>query len=176
MHQFDPDASPAEKAAATLKGTPSTASVDMSALPSLRGPELKDFKQQGGSELVTAPTSGKGIKTTTNLKEVEALAVKQDEGRPDEAGIPSPPGALPTKEGNIRESESESPQPLLRSKSSPKCSLMFDCTVPDWFAIVRMTQMGIASELFSLSSLRRDGRDRKRPSSSRPRKLALAQF
>lgn len=105
VHTFDADASSEEKARQALKGAPSTAPVDMSALPSLRGQELKDFKQAGGSELVTAPSSGAGIKTTTNLKEVEAIAIAKEEGRLDEDGAPAPPGALPNKEGKIRESE-----------------------------------------------------------------------
>lgn len=109
VHTFDADASPEEKARQALKGAPSTAPVDMSAVPSLRGQELKDFKQAGGSELVTAPSSGASIKTTTNLKEVEAIAMAKEEGRLDEDGTPAPPGAMPNKEGKVRESEQLAP-------------------------------------------------------------------
>lgn len=105
MHSFDPDATPAEKAQQALKGAPSTAPVDMSGVPSLRGDELKRFKEDGGSELATAPSSGASIKTTTDLKEVEAIAIAKEEGRLDADETPAPPGALPNKEGKIRESE-----------------------------------------------------------------------
>jgi len=101
--------------------------MDMSGIPSLRGPELKQFKQDGGAGLSSdLGTSGANIPVTTGLKEVEKISKEEggnekedpvekakqsqiDEGRVNpEDGTENPPGAMPTKEPEpqtIRESE-----------------------------------------------------------------------
>jgi hypothetical protein len=107
VHSFDPDATPQQKAQQALKGAPSTAPVDMSALPSLRGPEFDQFKQAGGTEMATdIGSSGKqATPPTTSLKEVEAIAIAKEEGRIEEDGVQAPPGAMPAVHGKVRESE-----------------------------------------------------------------------
>lgn len=50
-------------------------------------------------------SSGTQVPTTTDLTQVDALAIARDEGRIDDAGVPAPPGAMPAAAGKIRESE-----------------------------------------------------------------------
>ncbi|KDE05686.1 hypothetical protein MVLG_03920 [Microbotryum lychnidis-dioicae p1A1 Lamole] len=107
VHSFDPDACPEEKAQQAMKGAPSTAPVDMSGVPSLRGKELKDFKEIGGAEMVT-DLGTKPVEPTTNLKEIEALATEKE--APKDKLVP--PGAMP--QGKTGEALPE---------------------IPDWFSI-----------------------------------------
>ncbi|SCV70224.1 BQ2448_1618 [Microbotryum intermedium] len=93
VHSFDPDASPEEKAQNSLKGAPSTAPVDMSGVPSLRGKELKNFKKVGGAEVVT-DLGTKPVEPTTNLEEIEALA-SDKKGTLSTKDVAVPPGAMP---------------------------------------------------------------------------------
>lgn len=79
----------------------------MSALPSLRGPELKQFKEDGGAEMATdieTPASIPKPVATTDLTELDALSIAKAEGRIDDDKVPSPPGAMPAA-GKVRESE-----------------------------------------------------------------------
>lgn len=48
------------------------------------------------------------MKTTAGLGEVDALAIQKKEGRLDEEGVESPPGAIPPVDAKagVRESES----------------------------------------------------------------------
>jgi len=98
--------------------------MDLSGVPSLRGPELKEFKEKGGEGLTSdIGTSGEKIEVTTGLDGVEkanreeqkpvdevekARQARIDEGRlNEEDGTENPPGAMPTKEPEpqtIRES------------------------------------------------------------------------
>ncbi|KAK4047503.1 Tricalbin-2 [Microbotryomycetes sp. JL221] len=102
VHSFDPDATPQEKARAARKGAPG--SVDMSAVPDLRPPEVAQFKKDGGVGMTTdIGTSGKQVVPTTNSAEIDAIAIAQDEGRLDSEGTPSPTGSMPTATGKVRE-------------------------------------------------------------------------
>jgi len=100
--------------------------MDMSGIPSLRGPELREFKEKGGEGLTSdIGTSGERIEVTTGLDGVErankeegekvgeverARQSRIDEGRlNEEDGTENPPGAMPKKEAEpnmIRESAS----------------------------------------------------------------------
>ncbi|GAA5905720.1 hypothetical protein JCM8208_000876 [Rhodotorula glutinis] len=131
VHSFDPDASPAEKAAQARKAASSVTPVDMSAVPSIRGPELDKFKHDGGSSVVSdVGTTGAAIPVTTGAKgaasasgnekegaklsEAERAAqIEKDEGRANEDGTKNPPGAMPVKEAE---------------KGKPR-------DIPAWFAI-----------------------------------------
>ena len=127
VHSFDPDASPAEKAAQARKAASSVAPVDMSAVPSIRGPELDKFKHDGGSSVVSdVGTAGAAIPVTTGAKGAasasgkekdgaklsdadRAAQIEKDEGRANEDGTKNPPGAMPVKEaekGKPRDSAS----------------------------------------------------------------------
>lgn len=128
VHSFDPSASPAEKAAQARKAAAAVAPVDLSAAPSLRKGELGQFTKDGGSSVVSdVGTKGDKIEVTTGAKAAEvesskekekekekpaseadrATQIERDEGRVDEDGVKSPPGAMPKKEaekGKPRES------------------------------------------------------------------------
>lgn len=126
VHSFDPSASPAEKAAQARKAASAVTPVDMSAAPSLRKGELGQFTKDGGSSVSSdVGTKGEKIEVTTGAKAAEfestkekesgkplndaerAKKIAQDEGRVDEDGVKSPPGAMPNKEaekGKPRES------------------------------------------------------------------------
>lgn len=103
--------------------------MDMSGVPSLRGPELTRFNDNGGAEALSSDvgTDPKDVAVTTSLTEVErvnrreqqqdekidpvdhARQTKIDEGRLDARdGTENPPGAMPTKSpepDTVRESE-----------------------------------------------------------------------
>ncbi|GEM08900.1 tricalbin [Rhodotorula toruloides] len=132
VHSFDPSASPADKAAQARKATPAVTPVDMSAAPSLRKGELGQFTKDGGSSVASdVGTRGEKIAITTGAKAAEvestkekqsgeplndaerAARIEQDEGRVDENGVKSPPGAMPNKEAE---------------KGKPR-------EIPSWFAI-----------------------------------------
>lgn len=125
VHSFDPDASPAEKAAQARKAASSVAPIDMSAAPSIRGAELDRFKHDGGSSVVSdVGTQGAALPVTTGAKDAEkassqekdapklgeaerAAQIEKDEGRANDDGTKNPPGAMPAKEaekGKPRES------------------------------------------------------------------------
>ncbi|GAA5987383.1 hypothetical protein JCM10908_001933 [Rhodotorula pacifica] len=138
VHSFDPNASPTEKAAQALKTAESKlAPLDLSSAPSLRGPELKSFKEDGGktvdTDIGTRPAS---VALTTGTKDAEKASVQEkekdekagsaqltgeerakqiakDEGRLNDDGTENPPGALPNKEAD---------------KLKPR-------EIPSWFAI-----------------------------------------
>ncbi|BGP71461.1 Tricalbin-2 [Rhodotorula toruloides] len=132
VHSFDPSASPAEKAAQARKAASAVTPVDMSAAPSLRKGELGQFTKDGGSSVSSdVGTKGEKIEVTTGAKAAEvestkekengkplndaerAKQIEQDEGRVDENGVKSPPGAMPNKEAE---------------KGKPR-------EIPSWFAI-----------------------------------------
>ncbi|BGO92542.1 hypothetical protein NBRC10512_000461 [Rhodotorula toruloides] len=132
VHSFDPSASPAEKAAQARKAASAVTPVDMSAAPSLRKGELGQFTKDGGSSVSSdVGTKGEKIEVTTGAKAAEfestkekesgkplndaerAKKIAQDEGRVDEDGVKSPPGAMPNKEAE---------------KGKPR-------EIPSWFAI-----------------------------------------
>ena len=126
VHSFDPSATPQEKASQISNGPASANRMDMSGIPSLRGPELREFKEKGGEGLTSdIGTSGERIEVTTGLDGVErankeegekvgeverARQSRIDEGRlNEEDGTENPPGAMPKKEAEpnmIRESAS----------------------------------------------------------------------
>ncbi|GAA5871970.1 hypothetical protein JCM16303_000930 [Sporobolomyces ruberrimus] len=118
VHSFDPDLSPSEKAQRISPSTGKNGGIskmDMSGIPSLRGPELRQFKESGGEGLSSdLGTSGENIPVTVGLKDVEKSSGEEhkeedpvekarqsriDEGRlNDEDGTENPPGAMPEKE------------------------------------------------------------------------------
>lgn len=104
VHTFDAAASPAEKASQAKQGAAATPLVDITALPSLQGPELKKFRDDGGAEVPTDVPSEKADETGADLSEAEALSIARSEGRVDDNGVLSPPGAMPTT-GKVRESK-----------------------------------------------------------------------
>ncbi|GAA6062071.1 hypothetical protein JCM10212_003569 [Sporobolomyces blumeae] len=105
VHSFDPDLSPAEKAAqitaSSREGAPidddarlgtaiggggggMPSKMDMSAVPSLRGPELRRFKEQGGAELLTSDlgTAGDQVDVTASVRDVErATKTEKKDGK-----------------------------------------------------------------------------------------------
>ncbi|KAK4049600.1 Tricalbin-2 [Microbotryomycetes sp. JL201] len=102
VHQFDPDASPEEKARLARKGAPS--SVDMSALSNVKPPERAHFEQNGGMAVVTdIGTKSALVEPTTNSAEIDAAAIVAAEGRVDQNGTPAPPGAMPATATKLRE-------------------------------------------------------------------------
>ncbi|GAA6009648.1 hypothetical protein JCM11491_001046 [Sporobolomyces phaffii] len=129
VHSFDPDATPAEKArqinssssTSPLAGKNGLGRMDTSGIPSLRGPELRQFQHDGGHGLSSdLGTNGSDIPVTTGLKEAEKVSHEEeasrqdkqdpvqkakqariDEGRVNEEdGVENPPGAMPTKEAD----------------------------------------------------------------------------
>ncbi|KAM0786716.1 hypothetical protein ACM66B_002158 [Microbotryomycetes sp. NB124-2] len=102
VHQFDPDASPEEKARLARKGAPQA--VDMSALPDVKPPETAKFEKAGGmamaTDIGTKPTQ---VTPTTSSAEIDAIAIAQAEGRLDKDGTPAPPGAMPAAGPKLRE-------------------------------------------------------------------------
>ncbi|BGP49470.1 Tricalbin-2 [Rhodotorula kratochvilovae] len=132
VHSFDPNASPAEKAAQARKAASSVTPLDMSAAPSIRGAELANFQKAGGSSVSSdIGTQGRVVPVTTGLKDVQkanddekkkdvkldgaerAAQIEKDEGRADDDGTKNPPGAMPAKEAE---------------KGQPR-------EIPSWFAI-----------------------------------------
>lgn len=106
MHTFNPTDTPQEKASQALKAKAALAPVDMSALPSLRGPELKEFKQAGGAGMASdVGTAGPKLPPTTGPKEVAKLAQDAKDHAAEEGKLP--PGAMPTGPtgSKLRESE-----------------------------------------------------------------------
>lgn len=92
MHHLDPDATPKQKAASLT--TAKAALAPIPNLPSIRGQEVKEFKQAGGAEMASdVGTKGSQVKTTTDLKEV--LKQNGDVKQTDETKDPEMPGSLP---------------------------------------------------------------------------------
>ncbi|BGP56395.1 Tricalbin-2 [Rhodotorula sphaerocarpa] len=136
IHAFDPDAPPGQKAAQTLKAAQAKIGpIDDISVPSLRGKELKAFREDGGSAVATdIGTEPTNIPLTTGAQDAEketqrevdkeavsasvpdeerAHQLARDEGRVNEDGTENPPGALPAKEAE---------------KNKPR-------EIPSWFAI-----------------------------------------
>lgn len=156
VHVFDPDASPNEKAMQAKQSAASIAPVDMSALPSLRGEELKQFKNVGGTEMETDIDSSKPD-TTTDLTAADALSIAKAEGRIDSDNVPSPPGAMPAS-GKVRESQFAVTSDRVHG-SEADISLLHRFVVPSWFAIVclRASSSCDPSMTMTFRLLRRDG-------------------
>ncbi|KAM0750754.1 tricalbin [Meredithblackwellia eburnea MCA 4105] len=105
VYSFDPNASPEEKAAQAE----SAAKAKIGALPNLpdiRGPEVAQFKQDGGASLASDVDDKGNIKLdkkppTTGSQDAKKLTeqTRKDEQKDKAQGVgPTPPGSLPTGE------------------------------------------------------------------------------
>ncbi|KAL8287656.1 hypothetical protein RQP46_003514 [Phenoliferia psychrophenolica] len=95
VHTFDATDSPKAKAAQVATAAKAAlAPVDMSALPDLRGPEVKEFKQAGGMAMASdVGNTGPKLPPTTSPS---AIAKLSDETKAQEAEEGKlPPGAMP---------------------------------------------------------------------------------
>lgn len=85
----------------------------MSGIPSLRGPEVKAFKQAGGLEMASdVGSTGPKLPPTTTSKEAAKLAEDSKALATTEAKLP--PGALPTGPTGSK----------LRESTSSPCTLV----------------------------------------------------
>ncbi|KAI5478145.1 hypothetical protein MNV49_005409 [Pseudohyphozyma bogoriensis] len=116
VHQLDPDATPEQKAAQVAAAKAQLAPVP--GAPSLRGPDVKAFKQAGGTAMPTdIGTDGSKIKVTTTAKELDSAKEKAEEEQKDvlavdEEAKETPPGGMPNGETGAKIRE-----------------------IPDWFSI-----------------------------------------
>lgn len=95
VHTFSATDSPAVKAAQVgAAAKAAVAPVDMSGLPSLRGPELKEFKKAGGTEMASdVGNTGAKLPPTTSPSEVAKLSEDTKAQEAEDGKLP--PGAMP---------------------------------------------------------------------------------
>ncbi|GAA5849255.1 hypothetical protein JCM8547_006494 [Rhodosporidiobolus lusitaniae] len=139
VHSFPSSSSPSEKAAlASRTAASQVGKMDTSGLPPsvhLRGAELAEFQQAGGSSVPSDTGeggSGGRTATTTSLRQVERVNEEEKEGKGKEEGEEERGRRILKEEGRLGQDGEERPPGALPGKEAEKGKVR---EIPGWFAI-----------------------------------------